>query len=39
MNMLPIVDANSNAILFNRAESIAIGVRFYSRNPNLAAKF
>jgi len=35
MNMLPIADANRN---FNRAESIGIGVRFHSRNPNVAAK-
>ena len=31
--------ANSNAILFDRAESIGIGVRLYSRNPFSPANF
>lgn len=32
------MDASSNAILFDRAESIGIGVRLYSHNPKFAAK-
>lgn len=38
-NVFPIVDANSNAIIFDRGESIGIGVRLFSHCSNLAAKF
>ena len=38
-SVLPMVDANSNVIIFNSGESIGIGVRLYSHSSNVAAKF
>jgi len=38
MNVPPIAATSSNAIVFDRAETIGIGVRLYGRNPKIAAK-